>query len=164
MARPSKYTKTMAVEAEKLCKLGSTDVELAKYFGVAVSTINKWKLEFSEFSEAIKKGRTKADAEVAHKLFDRATGAKITIQQAFKVKTTLYDNGRKISETERIEIVDLIKEEPPDTAAAIFWLSNRERDKWSRNPVPVDGEQDGTNAQSVEVHVVVKDARKHEEN
>ena len=131
--RPSKYTEELSIQAERLSKLGCTDKEISTYFNVALSTLNKWKVEFSEFSEAIKRGRLTADAEVAHKLFDRAVGAIVFKQQAIKLKDTIYDNGKKISETERVEIVDLSFEEPPDTAALIFWLTNRQRSKWRRN-------------------------------
>jgi hypothetical protein len=52
-------------------------------------------------------------------------------QQAFKVKETIYgDNGKKVSEIERIEIVDIEMAAPPDTTACIFILKNRDKENW----------------------------------
>ena len=39
------------------------------------------------------------------------------------MKDVQYSNdGKKISEEERIEVVDLVHQEAPDTTALIFWL------------------------------------------
>ncbi len=54
MARPTKYQEAYAEQARKLCLLGYTDAELADFFEVSESTINKWKLDYPKFSESIK--------------------------------------------------------------------------------------------------------------
>lgn len=115
--RPTSYRDEFVDQAEKLCKLGATDVELADFFEVAVSTLYLWKIEHPEFSEALKRGKLIADAEVADKLFKRATG-----YSHDDVDIRVVDG--MIVET------PLIKHYPPDTIAAIFWLKNRQRDKW----------------------------------
>ncbi|MFJ7312533.1 terminase [Pseudomonas sp. NPDC098747] len=115
--RPTKYRAEFAEQARKLCLLGATDEELADFFGVAISTINKWKLDHSEFSESIKKGKLVADSEVASKLFHRATG-----YDHPEVDIRVIDN--------HIVQTKLVRYYPPDTAAAIFWLKNRQKDKW----------------------------------
>ena len=56
MARPTKYQEAYAEQARKLCLLGYTDAELADFFEVSESTINKWKLDYPEFSKKKKKG------------------------------------------------------------------------------------------------------------
>lgn len=123
MARPSKYTEDMPEQAEKLCKLGATDKELADFFNVSESTLNRWKEDHPEFWESIKKGKLLADAEVADKLFKRATGYS---HRAVKI---FNNQGEVITEP-------YIEHYPPDTVAAIFWLTNRQRGKWSRSPAP----------------------------
>jgi len=115
--RPTLYDPKMNRQAEKLCKLGATDKELAEFFDVAESTLHLWKLEHPKFSESIKKGKEIADAEVADKLYRRATGY------------SHPDVDIKMFEGE-IVITKLTKHYPPDTAAAIFWLKNRRKDKW----------------------------------
>jgi hypothetical protein len=117
MARPTKYKSQYNLQSIKLCRLGATDKELADFFEVDESTINEWKEVYPQFSLSIKKGKEFADAEVADKLFKRATGYKhpdVDIKQ--------HEGA--------IIITKLTKHYPPDTAAAIFWLKNRQKGKW----------------------------------
>jgi hypothetical protein len=72
--RPTDYKTEYAEQTYKLCLLGATDKELANFFDVVESTINLWKQEHSEFSESIKRGKFQADANVADRLYQRATG------------------------------------------------------------------------------------------
>lgn len=124
MARPTKYKAEYAEQALKLCRLGATDAELADFFEVSQTTIDNWKRDHKEFLGSIKRGKELSDAEVADRLFKRATGYSHP-----EVDIRVIDN----------EIVQtpLIKHYAPDTAAAIFWLKNRQRGKW-RDKVEVD--------------------------
>ncbi len=115
--RPTDYRPEYPAQVEKLCKLGATDKELADFFGVVESTINEWKLVHSEFSESIKAGKQLADANVAERLYERAIGFE---HDSEEIK--VVDGG--------IERVPIRKIYPPDTTAAIFWLKNRQKDKW----------------------------------
>ena len=115
--RPTLYDPKMNRQAEKFCKLGATDKELADFLDIAESTLNLWKIEHPKFMESIKKGKELADAEVAEKLFKRATGY------------SHPDVDIKMFEGEIIT-TKLTKHYPPDTAAAIFWLKNRQKKKW----------------------------------
>lgn len=126
---PTKYKAEYAELARKYCLLGATDAELADFFDVVESTINLWKVTHSEFSEAIKKGKGQADAEVASKLFHRATGYEHS------------DVDIKMFEGQIIE-TPLVKHYPPDTAAAIFWLKNRQRASW-KDKHDIDHTSDG---------------------
>ncbi|EAA8759577.1 terminase [Salmonella enterica] len=117
MARPTKYQAAYAEQARKLCLLGYTDAELADFFDVDEATINRWKKEHHEFCESIKKGKSVADGEVAAKLFHRATGYEHP-----------EDDIRTVDG--KIVITPTIKHYPPDTTAAIFWLKNRQKNKW----------------------------------
>lgn len=115
--RPTLYNARMNKQAEKLCKLGATDKELADFFEIAESTLNLWKSQYPKFMESIKKGKDAADAEVAEKLFKRATGY------------SHPDVDIKVI-GEKIVMTKLTKHYAPDTAAAIFWLKNRQKKKW----------------------------------
>jgi hypothetical protein len=55
-------------------------------------------------------------------------GAKFVVQKEVKLKSVSYLNGKKDSEEERVEVVDLHMEAPPDTQALIFFLKNRRPD------------------------------------
>ena len=47
--RPSKYQPSFNARAEKLCRLGATDKDLADFFEVSEMTINNWKLKHPAF-------------------------------------------------------------------------------------------------------------------
>lgn len=131
VGRPTKYKEEYNEQAYKLCLLGHTDAEMAEFFEVDVSTIHRWKIDYPEFCDSIKKGKEIADMDVAVKLLERAKGATVMRQQAIKMKDVQYSNdGKKISEEERIEVVDLVHQEAPDTTALIFWLKNRKSSQW----------------------------------
>ena len=116
--RKSEYQKEYADQALKLCLLGAIDKELAEFFSVSVQTLNKWKKDYPEFLESLKKGKNIADANVASRLYNRAIG--------YNCKATKFatSNG-KITDSK-----EFIEHYPPDTTAAIFWLKNRQPEKW----------------------------------
>lgn len=115
--RPSKYKPEFAGQAEKLCKLGATDAEMADFFQVTISTLSLWKVKHSEFSDALKLGKEVADRRVEEALYNRALGYS-------HEETDIRVVDGAIMET------PMIKHYPPDTTAAIFWLKNRRPDEW----------------------------------
>lgn len=125
---PTKYKAAYNVQAEKLCKLGATDAELADFFDVVESTINLWKLEHPKFSESIKRGKLLADANIANSLYQRAYGYSHEAVKIFPAGgVALDEEGNKVSAP---LIVPYKEHYPPDTTAAIFWLKNRQPKKW----------------------------------
>lgn len=117
MARPSKFKPEFVEQAEKLCKLGATDIEVADFFDVNVATLNRWKSEHPEFCASIKAGKAPADERVERSLFARATGYSF---DAVKI----FNNQGVIVEAPYREHV------APDTTACIFWLKNRKPAEW----------------------------------
>lgn len=115
--RPSKYRPEFAEQVFKLCLLGLTDAELAKYFEVDEATVNRWKQEHPEFCESLRRGKEDADAEVAQKLYERAKGYSHPEDKIF------VHDGQPV-------IVPTTKHYPPDTAAAFIWLKNRKSTTW----------------------------------
>lgn len=116
--RPSNYKAEYTEQAYKLCLLGATDKDLASFFNVSEQTINAWKAKHTEFLESLKRGKMEADAVIASKLFHRAKG---------------YEHPDIVTATFRGAITDIkevTKHYPPDTTAAIFWLKNRQPEKW----------------------------------
>ena len=116
--RPTRYRKEFAEQAKTLCRLGATDVELADFFEVGEATLSRWKLAHKEFRESLKEGKSQADAEVASKLFKRATGYS-------HVDTKFATHEGKITDSQ-----EYVKHYAPDTIACIFWLKNRRPDLW----------------------------------
>ncbi|CAK1305283.1 terminase [Burkholderia pseudomallei] len=115
--RPSSYRPEYAEQAAKLTKLGATDSELSDFFGVAEKTLNNWKRQHPEFLQSIKSGKSLADAEIADSLFNRAKGYEHD-------DLDLRVIGGKLRKTK------IRKHYAPDTTAAIFWLKNRQPEKW----------------------------------
>ncbi len=115
---PSQYKEEYIQQVEKLCKLGAIDKEIAGFFGVCEATINNWKKAHPEFLESIKKGKVLADAEVSEKLFQRAIGYSHT-------DTKFATHEGQITDSQ-----EYMKHYPPDSTAAIFWLKNRQPEKW----------------------------------
>jgi hypothetical protein len=115
--RPTAYKPEYAKQAEKLCALGATDVELADFIEVEVRTIYRWKSEHDKFCQALKVGKDVADERVVRSLYARANG---------------YEHDEVDIRVVSGEIVQtpIRKHYPPDTTAAIFWLKNRRKDEW----------------------------------
>ncbi len=140
--RPSKYKEEYAELAYKFCLLGAKDEELANFFEVDDATIYRWKNDYPEFCEALRKGKTIADAEMAESLFHRGKG---------------YSHPEdKIFQYEGVPIVvPTTKHYPPDTAAAIIWLKNRQKAKWRDK---IDHEHTGANGGPMRIEFVDPDA------
>jgi hypothetical protein len=115
--RPTKYKEDYPKRAYKLCLLGATDKQLADFFEVNEDTVNKWKIDYPEFSESLRAGKDDADAVIAQSLFNRAKGYSHPEDKIFN------DDGQAM-------VVPTIKHYPPDTTACIFWLKNRQKANW----------------------------------
>lgn len=115
--RPTKFKPEYIVTARALAKLGATNMEMAEAFSVSLSTLNLWKVEHAEFSDAVKVGKDIADERVVDSLYQRAMGYS-------HEDTDIRVVDGVIAET------PMIKHYPPDTTAAIFWLKNRRPDEW----------------------------------
>ena len=115
--RPTKYDPKFCEQARKFCLLGATNQELADFFEVSVSSIDKWLRDYEDFSSAVKDGREVADSKIAESLYKRALGYSHEEDKIF------CSNGEIVSEK-------TIKHYPPDSTALSFWLRNRRPDKW----------------------------------
>lgn len=105
-------------QIEEWAKSGLIDEQIAKNMGIGTSTLYEWKNRFPEIVEALKRGKEIVDQEVENALLKRALG-----YQYVEVRTEREGEGpAKITET--------VKEVLPDVGAQIFWLKNRQPEKW----------------------------------
>lgn len=81
--RPTFYRPEFNEMARNYCLLGARDVDLAEFLEVVVETIDVWKVEHPLFLQAIKDGRDKANADIAHSAYKRAKGYN-TIEEEYK--------------------------------------------------------------------------------
>lgn len=109
---------------------GLFDDQIAKNMGVSEATLYNYKRQYPEIANAFKKGKEVVDIEVENALFKKALGYNAVVMKAFKLKDIIYENGKKVSETERIEYAEEEVHIPADTTAQIFWLKNRKRMQW----------------------------------
>ena len=109
---------------------GLTDEQIATNMGIVAKTLYEWKKKYSAISEALKRGKEVIDMEVENAMLNKAMGFTVIVKKSYKVKDVIYEDGRKVRETERIEMVDEEQYIPPDTTAQIFWLKNRKPAEW----------------------------------
>lgn len=117
VGRPSSYKPEYAGQAEKLCYLGATDMELADFFGVDVRTIHRWKADHPEFCHSLKTGKEALDERVERSLYHRAVG--------YTYDAEHFSNYQGV-----VTVTPYKAHVPPDTTAGIFWLKNRRSKDW----------------------------------
>lgn len=137
--RPSKYKPEFAKQAKFLADKGCTDLEVAAFFEVALSTVSLWKLKHPEFSEALRLGKAEADSRVERALFERATGYS-------------HPDTHVSSYLGEVTLTPVMKHYPPDSTAMIFWLKNRKPENWRDKPEGFN--DDGLPPEAVKVTVV----------
>jgi len=136
VGRPTSYKEEYAELAFKFCLLGANNEKLAQLFEVAGATIDNWIRDIPEFLGAVKRGREKADAEVAHSLYHRALGYS---HPEDDIRTLSIGQGQS-----EIVITPTIKHYPPDTGAATLWLKNRQPKLWRDKVENVHSNPDGS--------------------
>lgn len=120
----SKYetdVKPRLVEIEAWKRDGLTDEQICKNLGIVKDTFYKYKEKYTDFSDALKKGKEIADIEVENALFKRAIG--------YKYKEVIKE-VKEIDGKKTTYIKEVVKEMPGDVGAQIFWLKNRKSSKW----------------------------------
>ena len=148
--RPSKYKEEYQDQAKKLCKLGFTDKELSVFFEVDEATINRWKDKYPDFCKSLKEGKDIADAEVVEKLYQRACGYEHKAVKILTNKVTHYnDDGKPISANTEPLIVPYIEHYPPDPTSMIYWLKNRQSEKWIDKPMYDGGDDSDKIAEAI---------------
>ena len=93
---------------------GLTQQQIANNLGISIDTLIENKKKYSEFADALKKGKEVIDFEVENALLKRALG--------YEYEEETYENGIL---TKKVK-----KQVPPDTTAQIFWLKNRKPNTW----------------------------------
>ena len=115
--RPTKYKKVFIEQGRKLVALGATDVQISDFFKITEATLTNWKKKHPEFFASLKESKEEMDSKVVRSLFERAMG---------------YEHKDEFISQYKGEIITapIIKKYAPDTTAQIFWLKNRQPDKW----------------------------------
>lgn len=106
---------------------GATNDEIAEAFHISLSTFTNWLRDPNKKSlhDAVFDGKNIADAKVERSLYRRACG--MTTKEEERV--IQYDGDGNVLP---VTVKTKIKENPPDTMAAMYWLNNRQRRFWSQ--------------------------------
>ena len=146
---------------------GLTDEQIAENIGIGTTTLYRWKNDYREIWEALKRGKDVVDRQVENALLRRALGYSYEEQeyatfpldedeyygaledhiQNFKFmnpEATDIDiqiERQNFPKYKKVLIKSKTKEVIPDTTAQIFWLKNRKPDDWrDKQVVQHDGE------------------------
>jgi len=92
-------------KVEVIASMGLTDEQIAVILGISPRTLNYWKKD-PAFLQSLKRGKLKADFRVIQSLYHKAIGYEAVDKKGSRIQV------------------------PGDTTAMIFWLKNRQADKW----------------------------------
>lgn len=123
MGRPSRYEteiKPHIAEIKKAVEAGATVEEVAKAFGIATSTLHKYKAEKKELKDAFARGREKIVFEIKGALLKKALGFEYEEEKKVGKKDK---NGEQIILVEKYTRYSV----PSETAAAML-LRNYDKD------------------------------------
>lgn len=134
--RPSKYDSIDKTQIKKLILSGWDDAQISEFFGIAVSTLIRWKKKNKEFCLTLKDWKKEADLKVEKSLYQRAIG--YDYDEVTYEKSKIGGLGIKLKkgEIESLKHCDtyktkvVTKQVAPDVTAQIFWLKNRQPDQW----------------------------------
>lgn len=132
MARPTTFKPEFIEQAKRLASiLGATDAEVAAFFGKSERTIANWKVEYPKFAKALNVGKAAANKRVERSLYQRAVGYSHEAEEIF-CKDGIVTRAKTV------------KHYPPDTAACIFFLCNRDKENWKQKNHVDHSSSDGT--------------------
>ena len=122
MGRPTKKSDDKLTAAIRMAELGLTDAQIARVLDINRATLCNWKKENPAFFDTLKRAKEEADKKVEKSLLKRATGYSYTeTQTEIRGETVVSKKETK-------------KSVAPDTIACIFWLKNRQPEKWRDKP------------------------------
>lgn len=109
--------------AWSLAVRGCTDNEIAEAMHVSRKTICAWKREHQSFATALAEGKDIADSKVERGLYNSAMGYYVDEEE--RLIEVNRDGSTKLGDlrTKKRYVT-------PSVTAQIFWLKNRQRDRW----------------------------------
>jgi hypothetical protein len=118
--RPSRINQRMIERICSLYKMGATDAEVQKFFGISENTLQRWKKSES-FALVIKECKAYVNNQVEQSLLKRALGYEFDEQYEYTNR-----KGEQYVGTRTKHVV-------ADVTAIAMWLNNRSPERWRRN-------------------------------
>ena len=123
----SSYTPAYAEQVARMVLAGATEREIIVAFQITRKVLQMWQLQYPEFAVAmmIPKEATLADARVMREIYEQSLP-----HEEQHVKVVVIEGG--------IEKVKYNKKVRGNLGAAKFWMANRDRTNWSKDPDNAD--------------------------
>lgn len=124
MARPSVYDKLIKphiADIKKAVEQGATVEEIAKAYGIAESTLYKYKAEKKELKEAFARGREEVVVEIKNALLKKALGFE------YVEKKTVARAGKTEDDDAVVMVEEYKRYSPPSETAAAMLLRNYDK-------------------------------------
>lgn len=97
---------------------GLTNEQIAHNIGINDGTLYEWCKKYKELGDTLKRCKEVADEQVENAMYNKAIGYTVTLH-----KQKVTQKGDVVNYTEEAHF-------PGDTTAQIFWLKNRQPEKW----------------------------------
>ena len=129
----------------ELAEDGYSEEEIARRVGLTPREFNVWRHRHKKLRDAIELGRKESDFSVVEAVYKRATGYNVSLKKTHKLKRVDFDpvTGKKIREYEELAVADDEDYVPPDLRASIFWLKNRQPERWSEKGIGIEAVEGG---------------------
>lgn len=122
-----------------------TERQIAEKLGIAYSTWNQYKVDYTELTEILKKGRSDLVSELRSALIKKAKGYEYTetkevtehVQWPEEIYISLLERGftpEQIASSRLIKTEITHKEMSPDVAALNLALKNYDKENWANDP------------------------------
>lgn len=136
--RPNKYesnVKPRFDEIEQWIKEGITEAVIAENLGVNPRVFCRYKQQYSELSDLIKKARRKPVEQIKSALFKKAIGFTYTEKKVISKQVILKDGSGAELPAEVIQTEEYTKQSLPDPTAAMMLLKHWDTDQeWTSDP------------------------------
>lgn len=116
--RPSKFDGINLELVQYMYESGATDVQVAEKINITRQSLDNWKKKHPSFFASLKDWKIEADKTVEKSLYQRACGYTTN-------ETKVFCNPAGMITTHEMK-----KHYAPDPTSMIFWLKNRQPDKW----------------------------------
>ena len=111
---------------------GLTDKQIADKIGIRRETLYAWRKAYPNISNALKRGKDVVDMEAEETLIKSWMGYDYW-EEVQELRFNRESGRYEMQPTKKVR-----KHQPPNVAALIFWLKNRQPGKWREKSEGVD--------------------------